>query len=99
MAKLFPDRGWTMGRNIGGWIACAAAFGTAFFIAKYGVGYVKGEELGLTGTLRDAFVGSASHLCSEHQLDVPENASIPKLPSRSIVAATLTAGEHEGQQR
>jgi hypothetical protein len=38
-----------MGKKIGGRIAWALAFGIASWAAKYGVSYLRGQELGLTG--------------------------------------------------
>ena len=77
--KSLPGNwGGNMGRKIGGWIAWAAAFGVAFFVVKYGVSYVKGQEVGLTGAMRDGFVGGAIRTCGEKQMNDPANAGISK---------------------
>jgi hypothetical protein len=67
-----------MGKKIGGWIVWALAFGIAFWAAKYGVSYLRGQELRLTGASRDAFVGAAIRTCRDKQFNAPENANIAK---------------------
>jgi hypothetical protein len=67
-----------MGKTIIGWIAWTLAFGSAFFLVRFGVPYVRGQQAGLSGPTRDAYVGAAIRTCTAKQVNAPENASIPK---------------------
>jgi hypothetical protein len=67
-----------MGRNIIGWTAWAIAFALAYSAAQYGVPYVLGQQSGLTGAVRDSFVGAAIRTCTAQQFNAPANAGIAK---------------------
>ena len=50
----------------------------AFAFWAAGASHSQGEELGLTGALRDAFVGAAMRTCVDKQISSPENAGTGK---------------------
>ena len=67
-----------MSKTIVAGTARALALSAAVFVFAAAATSVSAEEAGLTGNVRDSFVGAASRSCAAKQTGATENASIPQ---------------------